>query len=72
MKEGRPALYETAEKLLLKATEYFKQFTGPENEEAVRLYGKRPTITGLVLHLGFCDRSAFYAYEKNKMSQAVL
>ncbi len=23
-----------------------------------------PTITGLVLHLGFCDRASFYDYEK--------
>jgi hypothetical protein len=25
-----------------------------------------PTITGLVIHLGFCDRQSFYDYEKYK------
>jgi hypothetical protein len=35
-----------------------------ENEKVVEV--PVPTITGLVLHCGFCDRSSFYDYEKKK------
>ena len=38
-----------------------------ELEEAIESYFSQddliPTITGLALHLGFCDRQSFYDYE---------
>jgi len=69
---GRPPKYETPEELQAKITDYFengiiyrKVVVGPPNNRQVQ---KIPviTITGLVLHCGFCDRSAFYAYEKKE------
>ena len=64
---GRPPKYKTAEELQKKAEKYFK------NEVPIKkmiVNGKKvvnipmPTITGLVLYLGFCDRYSFYEYEK--------
>ena len=57
MTAGRPPKYETAEELEDKLEEYF---TGCSEEE------KRPTITKLVLFLGFCDRASFYDLEKQE------
>lgn len=56
-KGGRPPHYTTAEEMQVKIDEYFTY-----QDEL-----KRPlTITGLALHLGFCDRSSFYDYEENE------
>ena len=65
-------MYNSPEELQEKITEYFK--TGldykkvivgpPNNREAVEI--PVPTITGLVLFCGFCDRHSFYAYENKK------
>lgn len=68
-KVGRPPMYETPEEMQEKIDQYFidgmkkrKVLTGkPPNQISVEI--ECPTITGLVLYLGFCDRSAFYAYE---------
>ena len=67
---GRPPHYETPEALQAKVDEYFD--TGVkkktyivgkgENQQIVEI--PIPTITGLVLYLGFCDRQSFYDYEK--------
>lgn len=54
MKAGRPPKYNNAADLQKKIDEYF------EGEP------KKPTISGLVLHCGFCDRSSFYEYEEKK------
>lgn len=51
MKFGRPPKYNNPEEMQEKMQEYF-------NREV------HYTITGLVLHLGFCDRKSFYEYEK--------
>jgi hypothetical protein len=48
---GRPPKYDDPEKMLEDAQGYF----GTED---------RPTISGVALHLGFCDRHSMYAYEK--------
>ncbi len=53
-KGGRPPTYRTAAVLQQKIDEYFAERAG------------RLTITGLALHLGFCSRSTFYAYELKK------
>lgn len=52
MAGGRPPHYETAEEIAVKIDEYFK-----ENK-------KKPTVTGLALFLGFCDRASVYDYAK--------
>ena len=71
MPAGRPPMYKTPEELQKKVDEYFN---GGMNTKKV-LIGKPPdqrieeipipTITGLALFLGFCDRSSFYNYEDN-------
>ena len=69
-KIGRPPLYSTSEKLQTKIDEYFK--TGCTVDEVwikgseTPLQVKRPTISGLVLYAGFCDRTSFYDYEKHE------
>ena len=52
MPAGRPPIFKTSEKLQKKIDSYFKDSP------------TAPTITGLVLHCGFCDRQSFYDYEK--------
>jgi len=53
---ARPPKYATAEELDAKITEYFSD---PKKNS----YKETPTITDLVLFLGFADRHSFYAYE---------
>jgi hypothetical protein len=53
---GRPPKYKTAEELQKKIDEYFDT-----------LYEGTPvTITGLILHCGFCSRQSFYRLEENE------
>lgn len=49
---GRPPKYETVEELLNKAQEYF-------DIETTTTGVCKPTISGLVFHLGFKDRQSF-------------
>lgn len=51
MSAGRPPLFETPEQLRQAIDQYFDT-------------NKLPTITGLALYLGFCDRQSLYDYEK--------
>ena len=67
---GRPPKYKTAEELQIKINKYFKSgiakrkvLTGPPNNRKFGLVSI-PTITGLVLYCGFCDRVSFYDMEK--------
>lgn len=48
---GRPRLYKSPEEFAAKVDEYF--------ETAIT-----PSITGISLHLGFCDKQSFSEYEK--------
>ena len=67
---GRPAMFKTAKELESKIDQYF--IDGVKSKEVVVGKGVNqkvinipvPTITGLVLYLGFCDRQSFYDYEK--------
>ena len=70
MKVGRPPKYETPEELQGKIDEYFKKGIKPQkiaigsgNKKQI-ITVKAPTITGLILYCGFCDRHSFYVYEK--------
>ena len=69
-KVGRPLRFATAEQLQEKIDEYFEKgiplrkiVVGPANNREV-LEIPVPTITGLVLYSGFCDRNAFSELEK--------
>jgi hypothetical protein len=52
---GRPPTFETPEEFALKASEFFTT-----NDQS------KWTITGLALHLGFCDRQSLYDYQKKE------
>jgi hypothetical protein len=70
MPAGRPPKYKTAEELQTKIEEYFNK--GVKRRKVVVGNGKNtqvvelevPTITGLVLYLGFESRQSFYDLEK--------
>ena len=70
MAGGRPAIFETNKDLEDAIDDYFKNGVRKKKVRVKR--GKDwvmeeieiPTITGLTFHLGFCDRSSFYDYEK--------
>lgn len=70
---GRPAKYKSAEELQIKIDQYFlpenictrKVVVGKgDNQEVVKL--PCPTITGLVMFLGYCDRQSFYDMEADR------
>lgn len=62
---GRKSLYSTVEELEAKIEDYFKNC--PDKKMVVTKCGvvelPCPTITGLALHLGFCNRQSMYDYE---------
>ena len=71
---GRPLKYKTAEEMQAGIDEYFelcqpKYATDADGNVLKDNRGNPitelnpPTITGLALHLGFCNRSAMYDYE---------
>lgn len=72
MKRGRPAFYTSAERLQRKIDAYFKncpdyvimQEYDTKNGKVVEYKKLTPTISGLMLFLGFSERSMFYEYEK--------
>jgi hypothetical protein len=78
---GRPLIFGSAEDITAKAEEYFVWIRG-EREVVVNDQGEReerwkrlpepPTITGLMLYLGFESRQSFYDYaEKGQFSYAL-
>ena len=70
---GRPPKYTDTNTLQAAIIDYFEN--GITTRKVVTGRGKdrkieeipAPTITGLVLHLGFCDRASFYDYEKSPL-----
>jgi hypothetical protein len=68
--EGRPPFYKTPEELQKKIDKYFKTdalvslgiVEEGKKEKTIKRYC--PTITGLVIYLGFSSRDTFYEYEK--------
>lgn len=67
IKRGRPPIYENADEMEAVIADYFTQFEDISELKPLNArYGEqRPTITGLVLFLGFCSRQSFYDYEKD-------
>ena len=72
MKTGRPAKYTSVEAMQERIDSYFAEC--PDTRVIYPVAGQPqtvpdPTLTGLVLHLGFCDRNSFYDYcNKNEFS----
>ena len=70
--EGRPPKYKNAQELQKKIDEYFKNCPDYKTliafdknaGEFIEHQILTPTISGLALYLGFCDRSSFYNYEE--------
>lgn len=68
---GRPPKYATVEELEDAITGYFnggmkqRQIWLGKGDARYAVYVPVPTITGLVLYLGFADRASFYDLEKN-------
>lgn len=61
---GQPPKYDNPEDLRDKITEYFEG-KGPQyDEEGTFTHYDCPTVTGLALYLGFCDRQSLYDYNK--------
>lgn len=54
---GQPPKYDTPQEMLQKATEYFEIETGTNGI-------CKPTISGLIFHLGFESRSSWYQYKQ--------
>ena len=54
---GRPPVYETPDDMIKRATEYFEIETSKAGI-------CKPTISGLVYHLGFASRTSWYDYKK--------
>ncbi len=71
--EGRPPKFKTAAEIQKKIDEYFKNcpdyrtlsFFDKNSGEVIEHKIPTPTISGLALYLGFCDRHSFYDYENN-------
>ena len=55
---GRPPLYDDPAVMEQRINEYFEYIFIEDKP--------KPTITGLVLYLGFADRSSFYEYQKKE------
>ena len=65
-KGGRPAFFKSEEELEKRVIEYFESYVQREGEELDPALGHKPTVTGLALYLGFCDRNSLYDYrDKN-------
>lgn len=65
---GRPPHFKTPQELQDKINDFFANCPDKRSiydKQGVKI-GEVPelTITGLALHLGFCDRHSFYDYEK--------
>ena len=54
-KVGRPRKFDSPEQFDAAVDEYF---------DLMGEFGKPVTISGLALHMGFCDRASFYDYRK--------
>lgn len=72
MAVGRPAKYKNAKELQTAIDDYFDNgvkirdvVVGRKNEQEI-IQLPVPTITGLVLHIGFADRQSFYDLEKDE------
>ena len=67
---GRPPIFDTPEDMQILIKEYITNCPDTQmrmfklKDSILEKLVPCPTITGLVLYLGFCDRQSFYDYEK--------
>ena len=59
---GNPPYYKTPEQMAVKIDMYFAHFYGGKEDKQPNIYTANPTVTGLALFLGFCDRASLYDY----------
>lgn len=75
MPAGRPPIFETPEQMQSAIDSYFKFIEGEEwskdeveenplRQDTMKRYPEHPTITGLILYIGFSHREALHDYEK--------
>jgi hypothetical protein len=75
---GRPLKFQTEEELTEKINEYLNNCPDTKTvyfklkDDVIEKEVPCPTITGLALFLGFCDRSSFYDYEKRSVFKKAL
>lgn len=66
---GRPPRFNTPEELTEQIDKYFERFSYNENGDII---GRKPTVAGLALELGFESRQSIYDYaEKGEFSYAI-
>ena len=66
-KGGRPAFFDTPERLKERIVEYFESYLPKEDGNPPDpALGFKPTVSGLGLWLGFSDRRSFYNYADRK------
>lgn len=66
---GRPPKFNTPEELETQVYKYFEKFTYKDDGDII---GKRPTVAGLALELGFESRQSVYDYaEKGDFSYII-
>ena len=69
---GRPPEYKTKDDLSEAILEYFEG-KGPQyDEDGTFTYYDCPTVTGLALALGFCDRQSLYDYGKKEEFSCII
>lgn len=56
---GRPPIYNTPEEMVKAAASYFDFETRGRGKNAI----SKPTLSGLIFHLGFASRQTFYEYK---------
>lgn len=62
---GRPPTFKNPEEMAVKIQSYFDSFF-IEDEDLGQVMSGRPTVTGLVLHLGFCDKKSLRDYKEKE------
>lgn len=63
---GRPRLYKSVEEMVAVIDEYFESLEPKKNEETGVVSIGYPTVTGLALYLGFCNKDSIYDYRDRK------
>jgi len=61
---GRPPMYKSAKDMEAKIIEFFESCVPEYDENGNILRTNYPSITGLALFLGFCDKISLYEYQK--------
>ena len=63
---GRPRKYKTSEEMEKRIIEYFSDKGTIYNSDGESIGYNPPTVNGLALFLGFCDRHSLYEYQEKE------